>query len=107
MALLLAAVPLARTAAQTTVGPSGVRSGRTANDCRGGSLRVDGNGNHLHAARCAAIAVNGNGNTVDVSYAGPGRLDIMGNGNHATWHAAPQVQVAVTDTGSGNTVAGR
>jgi len=76
-------------------------------DCAGGRLTVDGNNNRVSAVGCAAIALNGNGNTLSADFPAPGRLTVLGNRNRVTWHAGPRVRVGVSNLGNRNSVARR
>lgn len=104
--------------ATADVGPHGIQGHRgssggttiSANgqtrsvDCGGGTLTVDGNGNHLTVSNCATVAVNGNGNEVAAAFAQSGRLSTMGNRNTVRWHAAPSIHVAIANPGTKNVV---
>lgn len=75
--------------------------------CGGGALAVEGNGNILDVEDCRRLTLDGNGNIVSAHFAGNGRAAVMGNRNRLTWSAAPGAKVAVSNPGSGNVVSQR
>lgn len=76
-------------------------------DCRGGALTLNGNANRFTVTNCRSVVVNGNRDTLDVAFAGPGALSVQGNHDAVTWRAPRGAAVSVRTAGDHDTVVRR
>lgn len=101
VAAMVIATP-ARAEADQTFSGAGQR---TALDCDGGSLRIEGASNEVSiSGGCTALEVEGASNTIQVDMAPGGTITLVGASNRVRWTAPKDARVKVQATGAGNRV---